>query len=163
MLLDRSKSSSVLLSDVDDELGVRLRDIAGKILQLGEEIHGVRQIVGFRRSGHVARDLCGTDAIVRLLDQLIGLGLVWIQFSGSIQCAQRSVIIFPVEQMPLPSAGSGRGLASRPALLDELAAIDVDAMTPLEALTKLYEVREKARGSSTDGPSPPPPLPEGEG
>ena len=46
------------------------------------------------------------------------------------------------EQMPL--------LPSRPQLLDELAALDVDSLTPLEALTKLYEVRERARGSSTD-------------
>ena len=32
-------------------------------------------------------------------------------------------------------------------LVDELAALDVDAMTPLEAITKLYELRRKARGT----------------
>jgi len=36
-------------------------------------------------------------------------------------------------------------LPSRPALLDELAKLDVDAMTPLEALTKLFELRERAK------------------
>ncbi len=35
-------------------------------------------------------------------------------------------------------------LSSRPALLDELSELDVDAMSPLEALTKLYELRERA-------------------
>jgi len=32
------------------------------------------------------------------------------------------------------------------ALLEELAALDVDGLTPLQALTKLYELRERARG-----------------
>ena len=32
-----------------------------------------------------------------------------------------------------------------PGLLDELAALDVDGITPLDALTKLYELRERAR------------------
>ena len=36
-------------------------------------------------------------------------------------------------------------LPPRPALLDDLAALDIDAMTPLDALTKLYELREAAR------------------
>lgn len=35
-------------------------------------------------------------------------------------------------------------LAQRPALLDELAELDVDAMTPLEALNKLCELEERA-------------------
>ncbi len=38
--------------------------------------------------------------------------------------------------------------SNRPQLLDELAALEVDAMTPLEAMTKLYEMREAARGSA---------------
>ena len=58
-----------------------------------------------------------------------------------------------------PRAGGGNGAkakasssqqlalpAARPPILDELAELDVDAMTPLEALTKLFEMREKARG-----------------
>jgi DNA mismatch repair protein MutS len=45
----------------------------------------------------------------------------------------------PTEQLALAPA--------RPTLLDEIAALDIDAMTPLDALTKLHEVREKARGS----------------
>ncbi|MGB6837749.1 MAG: DNA mismatch repair protein MutS [Dehalococcoidia bacterium] len=43
----------------------------------------------------------------------------------------------PAEQLPL--------LTSRPALMDELASLDVDALTPLEAITKLYELRERAK------------------
>ncbi len=48
-------------------------------------------------------------------------------------------------QMPLPSAGSAQGLSPRPQLLEELAALDLDGLTPLEALEKLYELREQAR------------------
>ncbi|HZP57579.1 MAG TPA: DNA mismatch repair protein MutS, partial [Dehalococcoidia bacterium] len=33
----------------------------------------------------------------------------------------------------------------------ELAALDVDSMTPLEAMTRLYELRERARGRSGEG------------
>jgi hypothetical protein len=36
-------------------------------------------------------------------------------------------------------------LAPASPLLGELAGLEVDAMTPLEAITKLYELREKAR------------------
>jgi hypothetical protein len=43
----------------------------------------------------------------------------------------------PAKQLSLAPA--------RPALLDEIASLDIDAMTPLDALTKLYEVRERAR------------------
>ncbi len=39
-------------------------------------------------------------------------------------------------------------LPERSPLLDELASLDVDAMTPLEALTRLFEMRERARGKS---------------
>jgi len=34
---------------------------------------------------------------------------------------------------------------ARPPLLDDLAALDVDSLSPLEAITKLYELRERAR------------------
>ncbi len=43
----------------------------------------------------------------------------------------------PPQQLPL--------FALRHPLLDEIAALDVDAMTPLEAITRLYELRERAR------------------
>jgi DNA mismatch repair protein MutS len=33
------------------------------------------------------------------------------------------------------------------ALLEELASLDIDGLTPLQAITKLYELREKVRGS----------------
>jgi hypothetical protein len=36
-------------------------------------------------------------------------------------------------------------LAAPSPLVGELAGLDVDAMTPLEAITKLYELRGKAR------------------
>ena len=44
----------------------------------------------------------------------------------------------PSPQLPL--------LPAKPPLLAEMAEIDVDSLTPLEAITKLYELREKARG-----------------
>jgi len=37
-------------------------------------------------------------------------------------------------------------LGANHALLEELASLDVDGLTPLQAITKLYELREKARG-----------------
>jgi hypothetical protein len=37
-------------------------------------------------------------------------------------------------------------LGANHALLEELASLDVDSMTPLQAITKLFELREKARG-----------------
>jgi DNA mismatch repair protein MutS len=37
-------------------------------------------------------------------------------------------------------------LGTNHALLEELASLDIDGLTPLEAITKLYELREKARG-----------------
>ncbi len=54
--------------------------------------------------------------------------------------ARRRPVGVPLEQLPL--------LPARPPLLDDLAALDVDALTPLDALTKLYELRERARESS---------------
>ncbi|MGB2694308.1 MAG: DNA mismatch repair protein MutS [Dehalococcoidia bacterium] len=60
---------------------------------------------------------------------------------GARPTARRSSSV-PAEQLPLAP--------TRPALLDELASLDVDAMTPLDALRKLYEVRERARDGGTD-------------
>jgi DNA mismatch repair protein MutS len=45
------------------------------------------------------------------------------------------------DQLDLPAANGH----ARPALLDELAALDVDNMTPLQALNRLCELRERAR------------------
>ncbi len=72
-------------------------------------------------------------------------------FEDGSRPARRRPAGVPREQLPLPSLRSGQGLPARPQLLDDLAALDVDAMTPLEALTKLYELRERAKESSTDG------------
>ncbi|HXG41424.1 MAG TPA: DNA mismatch repair protein MutS [Dehalococcoidia bacterium] len=43
----------------------------------------------------------------------------------------------PAVQLPLAMDGLG--------LLEELASLDVDSLTPLEAITRLYELRERAR------------------
>ena len=43
----------------------------------------------------------------------------------------------PAEQLPL--------FAGPSPLLEELAGLDVDSLTPLQAITKLYELRERAR------------------
>jgi DNA mismatch repair protein MutS len=45
----------------------------------------------------------------------------------------------PAEQLPL--------FGTRSPLLEELAALDVDSLTPLQAITKLYELKERARDS----------------
>jgi DNA mismatch repair protein MutS len=45
-------------------------------------------------------------------------------------------------QMALPALSPH---PERSGLLDELSELDVDAMTPLEALTKLFELRERAK------------------
>lgn len=57
---------------------------------------------------------------------------------------------------PPRSKGGGRGRSSqeaseqlslfgkRPAIIDELLELDLDSITPLEAITKLYELRKKA-------------------
>ena len=47
----------------------------------------------------------------------------------------------PPEQLPL--------IASSPAAIEELLSLDVTSMTPLEAITKLYELQENARRPST--------------
>jgi DNA mismatch repair protein MutS len=50
-----------------------------------------------------------------------------------------------VEQMAL-FGGPADGVASQ--VLDELLALDVTAMTPIEALTRLHELQQKGRGES---------------
>ena len=45
----------------------------------------------------------------------------------------------PAEQLPL--------FGPRSPLLEELAAMDVDSLTPLQAITKLYELKERAKDS----------------
>jgi DNA mismatch repair protein MutS len=53
-----------------------------------------------------------------------------------------------------PDAGQLPLMAPPSLLLGEIAGLEVDAMTPLEAITKLYELRGKARESGTAaGPS----------
>jgi len=61
-------------------------------------------------------------------------------FENGAGPARRRPSDVPPEQLALAP--------TRPQLLDELAALDVDAMTPLEALTKLYEVKKKAQEGS---------------
>jgi DNA mismatch repair protein MutS len=53
-----------------------------------------------------------------------------------------------------PDAGQLPLMAPPSPLLGEIAGLEVDAMTPLEAITKLYELRGKARENGTAaGPS----------
>ncbi|GAC1326871.1 MAG: DNA mismatch repair protein MutS [Chloroflexota bacterium] len=47
-------------------------------------------------------------------------------------------------QVPL-FGGTGDGIASQ--LMDELLAMDVSSMTPLDAITRLYELQRRSRGS----------------
>ncbi len=60
----------------------------------------------------------------------------------------------PLRPNPLAPFPKGKGeeragqlslLPSRSPLVDEIAALEVDGMTPLDALTKLYELRERAQ------------------
>ena len=44
----------------------------------------------------------------------------------------------PPEQIPL--------FGIKPAALEELESLDIDSLTPLEAITKLYEFQKKTRG-----------------
>ena len=41
------------------------------------------------------------------------------------------------QQLPL--------MGQKPPLLEELEKLDIDSLTPLEAITKLYELQQKAR------------------
>jgi DNA mismatch repair protein MutS len=58
------------------------------------------------------------------------------QRNGSHREREGCKVLRP-QQLPL--------LAGSSAIADELAELEVDAMTPLEALTKLYELKEKAK------------------
>ncbi|HEY49426.1 MAG TPA: DNA mismatch repair protein MutS [Dehalococcoidia bacterium] len=44
----------------------------------------------------------------------------------------------PTEQLPL--------FGQKPPIMDEILGLDISSMTPLEAITKLYELQEKAKG-----------------
>jgi DNA mismatch repair protein MutS len=60
----------------------------------------------------------------------------------------------PAPQLPLFAAGAAR----EDALRRDLAALDVDALSPLEALTHLYELRDRARiseGTTQNGTAEP--------
>jgi len=59
--------------------------------------------------------------------------------SGAVFCADEILSGFPKKpKSVLPPAELSR-------MLDDLAAIDLDSLTPLQALTRLYELRERAR------------------
>jgi DNA mismatch repair protein MutS len=51
--------------------------------------------------------------------------------------ARRSLKQTPPGQLSL--------FAGKPPVLEELEKLDIDSLTPLEAITKLYELRRKAR------------------
>ncbi len=52
----------------------------------------------------------------------------------------------PRRRRPREAAVQLSFLGTGDAVLEELASLDVDGLTPLQAITKLYELREKARG-----------------
>jgi DNA mismatch repair protein MutS len=52
----------------------------------------------------------------------------------------------PRRRRPRQAAVQLSLLGASDAFLEELASLDVDSLTPLQAITKLYELREKARG-----------------
>jgi DNA mismatch repair protein MutS len=52
----------------------------------------------------------------------------------------------PRRRRPREAAAQLSFLGASDAVLEELADLDVDGLTPLQAITKLYELREKARG-----------------
>jgi Mg-chelatase subunit ChlD len=54
--------------------------------------------------------------------------------------------LLPRHGRPRQAAVQLSFLDANHALLEELASLDVDGLTPLQALTKLYELRERARG-----------------
>jgi DNA mismatch repair protein MutS len=58
------------------------------------------------------------------------------QRNGSHREREERKVLQP-QQLPL--------LAGSSPIVDELAQLEVDAMTPLEALTKLYELKQKAK------------------
>jgi DNA mismatch repair protein MutS len=88
---------------------------------------------------HVA-ELAGLPkAVVRRARDVLAVLESWSDGRGrlSVAAGRREGHPPPAEQIPL--------FAPKPPLLSELAELDVDAMTPLEAITRLYELREKAR------------------
>ncbi len=52
----------------------------------------------------------------------------------------------PRRRRPRQAAVQLSFLGASDAVLEELASLDVDGLTPLQAITKLYELRERARG-----------------
>jgi len=52
----------------------------------------------------------------------------------------------PRRRRPRQAAVQLSFLGTSDAVLEELASLDVDGLTPLQAITKLYELRERARG-----------------
>ena len=88
---------------------------------------------------HVA-ELAGLPkAVVQRARDVLAALESWSDGRGhlSVAAGRRERPPAPAEQIPL--------FAPKPPLLAELAELDVDAMTPLEAITRLYELREKAR------------------
>ncbi|MGD0765862.1 MAG: DNA mismatch repair protein MutS [Dehalococcoidia bacterium] len=85
---------------------------------------------------HVA-ELAGLPkAVVQRAREVLAVLETWSDGRGRL-AQRRGRRLPPPLQLPL--------LAAKPLLTQELAELEVDAMTPLEAITKLYELREKAR------------------
>jgi DNA mismatch repair protein MutS len=120
--LPRVRNASVAVAEQDGEV-VFLRRIVPGGADRSYGIH-VAQLAGLPRAV--------VHRATELLSELEAKGA-----NGSRPAKRRGP---PPEQMPL--------FGVRDPLLDELASLDIDALTPLEALTRLYELRERARGAN---------------
>jgi DNA mismatch repair protein MutS len=88
--------------------------------------------------------------------QLAGLPKAVINRAGEILAeleeGSRAVVTEPPPSKPSPRRRRQKVIVKqmtffgpKPPAVDELEKLDIDALTPLEALTKLYELQKKAR------------------
>ncbi len=120
--LPRVRNASVAVAEQDGEV-VFLRRIVPGGADRSYGIH-VAQLAGLPRAV--------INRAAELLNDLEAGGR-----AGTARPARRRTA--PVQQLPLFGAPNP--------IVDALAALDVDAMSPLDALTALYELRERARTS----------------
>ena len=115
----------------------RVRNYRMDVLEEGADVVFLRKVVpgGADRSYgiHVARLAGMPRAVVRRAQEL----LKGLERSGAREAAE------PEPQLTFLNPDDG--------LLRELAGMDVESMTPLEAITQLYAVRKRAQEKATEG------------
>ncbi len=117
-----------------ENYNVAVSEEAGKVVFLHKILPG-----GADKSYgiHVA-ELAGLPkAVVQRAREVLAALESWSDGRGRLPTGGRRRRSPPAQQLPL--------LAPKLPLLDDLVELDIDSMTPLEAITKLYELREKAR------------------